>query len=107
MTLLICGQFGSIHLFSALILRSLRPKALPLLAFLVAPLVATPASALAPLRASVVQVQGSAAAPPGSRPQAHPSGAKDQSRLAAAVARLGDYAGAEPQLTSLNQLGDL
>ena len=92
---------------SALILRSLRPKAIPVVACLVAPLVATPASALAPLRASGVQAQGSAAAPPGSRPQAHPSGAKDQSRLATAVARLGDYAGAEPQLSSINQLGDL
>ena len=94
-------------MFSALIWRALRPISLPVLAFLVAPPVAAAAPAALPLRASALQAQGGPAAPQGGLPQAQGPGAKDQRRLAAAVARLGDYAGAEPQQTSLNQLGDL
>ena len=88
-------------------LRSLRPLLLPVLACLAAPLVARPANALSPLPTSGLQAQGGQASSQGSLAVALAPGARGQTPLAAAVTRLGRYAAAEPQLTSITQLGDL
>ena len=88
-------------------LRSLRPSLLPVMAWLVAPLVASPANAASPLGASGLQAHGGPASAQRSQPFPQPPIAKDQSGLATAGTRLGHHAGAEAQLTSINQLGDL
>ena len=87
--------------------RSFRPLLVPVVACLAGPLVASPAHAASPSRAPGLQAQGSQALAQGSLPLAQAPSAQRQSHLATAVTRLAHYAGAAPQFTSINQLGDL
>ena len=87
--------------------RSFRPLLVPVVACLAGPLVASPAHAASPSRAPGLQAQGSQALAQGSLPLAQAPSAQRQSHLATAVTRLAHDAGAAPQFTSINQLGDL
>lgn len=87
--------------------RSFRPLLVPVVACFAARLVASPAQAASPPKAPGLQAQGDQALAQGSLPLAQAPSAQRQSHLATAVTRLAHYAGAAPQLTSINQLGDL